>query len=183
MGLFDNIKSWNEERQAKYDARRGPAAELPEEYRSKVKQLPSSTQDEVERFQQIFSNDLTPVLNFIDEIYSEGKTDYFKNTKKVKEETHPDDLMKYLDYNTVGKIQYDLMYRKDSEGAKRAQRQVLDNKAIQLAGGITSGVWNTVAGTAELGAAITDLALDTDTLSVVEKAIPAIDMYDIYGDR
>ena len=62
MGLFDNIKSWNEERQAKYDARRGPAAELPEEYRSKVKQLPSSTQDEVERFQQIFSNDLTDLF-------------------------------------------------------------------------------------------------------------------------
>ena len=183
MGLLDNIKSWKDERRAKYDARRGPAAELPKEYRSKVKQLPSSTQDEVERFQQIFSNDLTPVLNFIDEIYSEGKTDYFKNSKKVKEETHPDDLIKYLDYNTVGKIQYDLMYRKDSEGAKRAQRQVLDNKAVQLAGGVTSGIWNTVAGIGEMGAALTDLALDTDTLSVVEKALPAIDMYDIYGDR
>ena len=183
MGLLDNIRSYTQKKQVEYDARRGPAAELPKEYRSKVKQLPSSTQDEVERFQQVFSNDLTPVLNFIDEIYSEGKTDYFKNTKKIKEEVHPDDRIKYLDYLQVGKIQYDMMYRKDSEGAKRARKQVLDNKALQLVGGAGAGVWNTVAGIAEMGAALTDLALDTDTLSKVQEALPAIDMYDIYGDR
>ena len=45
-----------------------PAAELPDKYKSKVKQLPSGTQVDIDRYLHIFNNDITPVINFIDEL-------------------------------------------------------------------------------------------------------------------
>ena len=69
-----------------------PAAELPEKYQSKVSQLHSGTQLDIERYLHIFNNDITPVINFIDELF-EGKTDYFENKKKVEEAANPHDLL------------------------------------------------------------------------------------------
>ena len=53
---------------------------------------------------------------------------------------------------------------------------------MQPAIGVSTGIYQTIAGTAELGAALSDLYLDTDALSKVEKALPAIDLMDVYGD-
>ena len=158
-------------------------AELPKEYRSKRRQLPSDVQEEIDRYLHIFNHDITPVLNFIDEIFNEQKTDYFENDKQVEEIAHPEDVFKWKDYQAAGKTGYDVIYRKESEGAKRATKKLLESKVVQPLVGISSGLWNTAAGVAELGAALTDLTLDTETLAKVEKAIPAIDLLDIYGDR
>ena len=80
MGILDSIREWGAEQQAKYDAERAnPPAELPEKYKSKKADLAPHLQLDIDRYQQVFSNDLTPVLNFIDELVIEGKSDYFKN--------------------------------------------------------------------------------------------------------
>ena len=159
-----------------------PAAELPEKYKIKVEELPTGTQLDVERYLHIFNNDITPVINFIDELF-EGKSDYFENKKKVKEEAHPDDLIKFSDFEYLGKTSYDMMYRKDTENAKRGVKKIIEHPLMQPQVGIATGLWNTAAGIAELGAVLSDLTLDTDTLETVEKALPAIDMMDLYGDR
>jgi hypothetical protein len=49
--------------------------------------------------------------------------------------------------------------------------------------GPATGIYNTFAGITELGAALIDLGLDTNTLATVEKVLPAIDMMDLYGDQ
>ena len=184
MGILDSIREWGAEQQAKYDAERAnPSAELPEKYKSKYRQLPKNTQLDIDRYLQVFNNDVTPVLNFIDELVIEGKSDYFKNKKRVKDEAHPKDLIKFSDLEYLGKTQYDMMYRKDTENAKRARKKVISHPLMQPAVGISTGVINTATGIAEMGAALTDLALDTDTLSTVEKVMPAIDLMDIYGDK
>jgi len=184
MGILDNLKEWGAEKQATYEAERmNPSAELPDNYQSKYRQLQKHTQLDVDRYLQIFSNNITPVLNYIDELVNEGKTDYFENKDKVREETNPKDLIKLSDYEYLGKTQYDMMYRKDTERAKRARKQFIEHPIIQTAGGVSTGLLNTGAGIAETLSAITDLALDTDTLETVQKAMPAIDLMDIYGDE
>ena len=99
MGILDNLKEWGAEQQATYEAERlNPSAELPDNYKSKYRQLQKHTQLDVDRYLQIFSNDITPVLNYIDELVNEGKTDYFENKDRVREETDPKDLIKLSDY-------------------------------------------------------------------------------------
>ena len=46
-------------------------AELSDEYKSKVRQLHAEAQLDIERYQHVFSNDLTPVMKYIDELLEE----------------------------------------------------------------------------------------------------------------
>ena len=157
-------------------------AELSDEYKSKLRNLTEEEQLDIERYQHVFSNDLTPVMKYIDELF-EGKKDYFDNKKKVKEDANEEDIIKFSDLEYFGKSGYDLMYRKDSENAKRARRKILENPAAQMFIGPATGIYNTAAGITELAAALIDLGLDTNTLATVEKVLPAIDMMDLYGDQ
>ena len=184
MGILDSIREWGAEQQTKYDTERAnPPAELPAKYQNRKEELPRETQKDIERYQQIFSNDLTPVFNYIDELLYEGKSDYFKNKDRVKDEAHPKDLIKLSDYEYLGKTQYDMMYRKDTENAKRGRQKVLSHPLMQPQVGVSTGLINTATGIVELGSALSDLYLDTDTLETVQKAMPAIDLMDVYGDE
>ena len=156
--------------------------ELSDEYKSKVRQLEPHTQLDIERYQHVFSNDLTPVMKYIDELL-EGEGDYFDNKKKVKEDANEEDIIKFSDLEYFGKSGYDMMYRKDSENAKRARRKIIENPGAQMFIGPATGLYNTVAGITELGAGLIDLGLDTNTLAIVEKVLPAIDLMDLYGDQ
>ena len=92
------------------------------------------------------------------------------------------DRRKYKDYIYTGKGVYDMTYRKDSYEGKNTTDKMITSGWMQPAIGGSTGVYQTIAGTAELGAALSDLYLDTDALSKVEKALPAIDLMDVYGD-
>ena len=157
-------------------------AELSDEYKSKLRNLTEEEQLDIERYQHVFSNDLTPVMKYIDELF-EGKKDYFDNKKKVKEDANEEDIIKFSDLEYFGKSGYDMMYRKDSENAKRARRKIIENPGAQMFIGPATGLYNTVAGITELGAGLIDLGLDTNTLAIVEKVLPAIDLMDLYGDQ
>ena len=154
-------------------------SQLPDSYRSQLRYFTGPEQDKILRYTHIFSNDLTPVLNYIDEMATEGRSNIKNHIKNSSKE----DQMKWSDYKYLGDTQYDMMYRKQSPKAVKARKQVITSTPAQVGIGIGTGIWNTIAGTAELGAALADLALDTDTLSKVEKALPAVDLLDIYGDR
>ena len=154
-------------------------SQLPESYRSQLRYFTGPEQDKILRYTHIFSNDLTPVLNYIDEMATEGRSNIKNHIKNSSKE----DQMKWSDYKYLGDTQYDMMYRKQSPKAVKARKQVFTSTPAQVGIGIGTGVYNTLAGIGELGAALTDLALDTDTLSKVEKALPAVDLMDIYGDR
>ena len=90
-----------------------------------------------------------------------------------------DDKIKWGDYKYLGGKPYDMMYRKDTQSAKDATRQMLTHPVMQPFVGVSTGIWNTFAGPAELGAALSDLGLDTDALSKVAKAMPAIALMDV----
>ena len=156
-----------------------PPALIPPEYESQYESLQPHVRKNVQRYLDIFSNDPTPVFKYVEEIATTGKSD-IKNFIKLM---HPKDKMKWSDFNYMGSKPYDMMYRKETKEAKDATSQLFKSPWMQPAIGVSTGAYNTIAGVAELGAALSDLTLDTDVLSVVEKALPAADLMDIYGDK
>ena len=147
--------------------------------KQKVQRWTKPKKDELERYLHIFNNDLTPVKKWIAEMNETGRSDINNFTKLMSKK----DKMKWGDYKYYGKKPYDMMYRKDTPSAKASTQAMLRHPLMQVPVGVSTGVYNTLAGTAELGAALSDLSLDTDLLSKVEKALPAIDHMDIYGDN
>ncbi len=73
-------------------------------------------------------------------------------------------------------------YRQDEDGGKLAQQKVKESTIGQIAVGVPHGIYTSIKGIAELGGALSDLYLDTETLDNVQKALPEIDLNDIYGD-
>ena len=158
-----------------------PGSLLSNKYRGLISELNFTPENkiEIERFLDIFSRDTKPVEMYIEEMATEGRSD-IKNFSKFM---HPDDKMKWGDYNYMGGKVYDMMYRKETKSGQEGTKKLLKSNWMQLPLGVSTGVWNTIAGTAELGASLSDLNLDTEYLPIVEKALPAIDLMDLYGDK
>ena len=179
MAFIEELKAAFSNKPSKFKTlREQPAAFLPDSYESKMDDLLPHIQKDVLRYLHIFNNDITPVLKYIDEMSTEGKSDIENFTKLMSDK----DKMKWGDYKWRGKKPYDMMYRRHTKSAKDSTQAMLRHPLMQLPVGVSTGVYNTLAGTAELAASLSDLSLDTDTLSKVEKALPAIDLMDIYGD-
>jgi hypothetical protein len=158
-----------------------PSAVLDEEYSKFVLDLPGEVQADVDRYLNIFRNDPTPVIEFLNEYKEKGYSDYFKDSKNFSDIANEKDFARYADYNYLGKGAYDALYRKDEAGDK-ARKKVLDSKLVQLQMGPGLGLYEGVRGTAELVSALSDLYLDTETLDNVQKALPQIDLNEIYGE-
>jgi len=159
-----------------------PAAVLSDEYQKFVLDLPGEVQADVERYLNIFRNNPQPVLNFLDEYQKEGFSNYFDSVKNFKDIADEKDLGRFADFNYLGKGSYDALYRKDETGDK-ARKKVMDSKLTQaLAIGPATGIYTGVRGTAELFSALSDLYLDTETLDNVQKALPEMNLDDIYGE-
>ena len=161
--------------------RNKPAAVLDENYKDFVQTLPADVQLDVDRYLNIFRNNPEPVIEFIDEYKDKGYSDYFKDSKNFTDIADQKDLNRYADYNYLGKGAYDALYRKDDAG-DQARKKVMESKFIQLQLGPGHGLYTAARGTAELVASLSDLYLDTETLDNVQRALPEVDLTDVYGD-
>ena len=159
-----------------------PPAVLDEEYRSFIEELPGEVQADVDRYLDIFKNDPTPVIEFLDEYKEKGYSDYFKNSSKFADKADKNDLGRYADFNFLGKGAYDALYR-DDEAGEKARKKVMENKFVQAQLGPGVGLYTGVRGTAELLSALSDLYLDTETLDNVQKALPELDLDEVYGNE
>jgi hypothetical protein len=159
-----------------------PSAVLDEETKSFVEELPGEVQADVDRYLNIFKNDPTPVIEFINEYKEKGYSDYFKNSSKFADKANKNDLGRYADYNFLGGGAYDALYRKDETGDK-ARQKVMESKFVQAQLGPGVGLYTGVRGTAELIGALSDLYLDTNTLDTVEKVLPQLDLNEVYGNE
>ena len=158
-----------------------PSAVLSKEYQDFVLELPAEVQVDVDRYLNIFKNDPTPVIQFLDEYQKEGYSNYFKDSKNFTDIADKKDLGRYADYNYLGGGAYDALYRKDEAGDK-ARKKIMESKFVQAQIGPGQGLYTAVRGTAETLSALSDLYLDTETLDNVQKALPEIDLDDIYGE-
>jgi hypothetical protein len=161
--------------------RNKPAAVLDENYREFVLDLPGEVQADVDRYLNVFRNDPTPVIQFLDEYKEKGYSDYFKDSSKFRDIADKKDLGRYSDLNFLGNGAYDALYRKDDAGDK-ARKKVMDSKLVQTTLGPGVGLYTGVRGSAELVSALSDLYLDTETLDNVQRALPELDLNEIYGD-
>jgi len=166
--------------EARADANK-PSAVLDDAYSDFVLELPAEVQADVDRYLNIFRNDPTPVIQFLDEYKKEGYSDYFKDSKNFTNIADKKDLGRFADFNFLGKGSYDALYRKDETGDK-ARKKVMESKLTQAIIGPSTGLYTAVRGTAETISALSDLYLDTETLDNVQKALPEISLDDIYGD-
>jgi hypothetical protein len=167
--------------EAREDANK-PSAVLDEAYSDFVLELPGEVQADVDRYLNIFRNDPTPVIQFLDEYRKDGYSEYFEDSKNFTDIADKKDLGRFADFNYLGKGSYDALYRKDETGDK-ARQKVMDSKLTQAIVGPSTGLYTAVRGTAETISALSDLYLDTETLDNVQKALPEIDLDDIYGDN
>ena len=166
--------------EAREDANK-PAAVLDEAYSDFVLDLPAEVQADIDRYLNIFRNDPTPVIEFIDEYKEKGHSDYFKNSKNFTDIADKKDLARFADFNFLGKGSYDALYRKDEAGDK-ARKKVMESKFVQAQIGPGVGLYTGVRGTAETFAALSDLYLDTEILDNVQRALPEMSLDDIYGE-
>ena len=166
--------------EARNDANK-PAAVLDDAYKDFVLELPGEVQADIDRYLNIFRNDPTPVINFIKEYQEKGYSEYFKNISDIKDIANEKDFGRFLDFNYLGKGSYDALYRKDPTGDK-ARQKVMDSKFVQAQIGPGVGLYEALRGTAETISALSDLYLDTETLDNVQKALPQLDLNDIYGE-
>ena len=162
--------------------RNKPAAVLDESYKDFVQTLPEEVQLDIDRYLNIFRNNPEPVIEFIEEYKNKGYSDYFKDSKNFTDIADKKDLGRYADYNYLGGGAYDALYRKDDAG-DQARKKVMESKFVQLQLGPGHGLYTAARGTAELVASLSDLYLDTETLDNVQKALPEIDLTEIYGDE
>ena len=159
-----------------------PSAVLDDEYKSFVEELPGEVQADVDRYLNIFKNDPTPVIEFLNEYKDKGYSDYFKNSSKFADKADKNDLSRYSELNFLGKGSYDALYR-DDEAGEKARKKVLESKFVQAQLGPGVGLYTGVRGTAELIGALSDLYLDTETLENVQKALPELDLDEVYGNE
>ena len=104
------------------------AAPLPEKYLEKAQNFPAQVKEDIFRYLHIFNNDITPVLKYIDELSTEGRSEYFKNQDQVEKDMSEKDKRKYKDYIYTGKGVYDMTYRKDTQKGKDTTYKMLSEK-------------------------------------------------------
>jgi hypothetical protein len=91
--------------------------------------------------------------------------------------------MRFSNYEYLGKSEYDRSYRQDEDAGKLAQQKVKESTVGQIAVGVPHGLYTSIKGVVELGGALSDLYLDTDTLATIEKVLPQIDLDEVYTDE
>ena len=103
-----------------------PSAVLDKEYSDFVLELPGEVQADIDRYLNIFKNDPTPVIEFINEYKEKGYSNYFDSVKNFVDIADEKDFARYTDYNYLGKGAYDALYRKDDAG-DQATNKVMES--------------------------------------------------------
>ena len=125
-----------------------PSAVLDESYNEFLLELPVDVQDDVSRYLNIFRNDPTPVIQFLEEYKKNGYSNYFDSVKNFSDIANKKDLGRFADFNYLGKGSYDALYRKDKVG-DAARQKVMESPLTQAVIGPGQGLYTAVRGTAE----------------------------------
>ena len=120
-----------------------PSAVLDDAYSDFVLELPAEVQADVDRYLNIFKNNPTPVIQFLDEYKNKGYSDYFKNVDNFIDIADKKDLGRFADFNYLGKGSYDALYRKDETGDK-ARKKVVESKLAQVVIGPGQGLYTAI---------------------------------------
>jgi len=180
-------KVWEKEARLKLQV---PAQLEPETEMKILFQLNEEAQKKVERYKEVFRNSPKILEMYVDKLISASNpeelkeaNEFIKDRKNVNLYADKKDFTKWSDLSFYGDQRWDMIYRPETKSGKKAFRKYRSNPVVQLGTGISVGTYNALAGTAELGAALSDISgLSDDMLAKVEKALPAIDLMEVYGE-
>ena len=160
------------------------------ETESKIFSLSEEAQKDVERYRHIFKNSPKIVEMYVNKLSTASNqeelieaNEFLKSRKNINLYADKKDFTKWSDLSFYGKQRWDMIYRPETKEGKKAFRKYRSNPVVQLATGVSVGTYNALVGTVELGAALSDVIGPTDDLiEKVEKALPAIDLMEVYGE-
>ena len=152
--------------------------------------LSTENQKKVDRYREVFKNSPKLIEMYVDKLSTASTqedlieaNEFLKNKKNIELYADRKDWTRWSDLSFYGDQRWDMIYRPKSKSGKKAFRKYRSNPIVQLGTGVSVGVYNALAGTAELVAALSDVSgLSDDMIGKVEKALPAIDLLDVYGD-
>jgi len=164
--------------------------ELSPDTEVKIMMLGDEAQKKIKRYREVFRNSPKIVEMYIDKLSSASDpeelkeaNEFLKDKKNIDLYADKKDFTKWSDLSFYGDQRWDMIYRPETKAGKKSWRKYRSNPVVQLGTGISVGTYNALAGTAELGAALSDISgLSDDMLAKVEKALPAIDLMDVYGE-
>ena len=191
MGILDSINTKLTEMGANARKRREasladkdkPGAILSDAYEDFILELPIEVQEDIDRYKNIFKNSPEVIEKELDEIKDKGTSSYIKGDifKDGSYDNVDDkDKLRFQEFNYIGKGSYDALNRKDEAGSI-ARKKVMNSKLTQVAIAPGVGLYTGVRGTAELLSSLSDFYLDTETLDNVQKALPELNLNDIYN--
>ena len=179
-------KAWEKEARIKADL----PVNVNSQTKLKILRLSKDAQKDIARYRHIFKNSPEIVEMYVDKLSTASSqeelieaNEFLKSRKNINLYADKKDFTRWSDLTFYGKQRWDMIYRPETKEGKKAFRKYRSNPVVQLTTGIGVGTYNALAGTAELVAALSDISpLDTDLLSKVEKALPAIDLMEVYGE-
>ena len=163
---------------------------LDTEDKVKVYRLNKEGRNKVKRYQHVFKNSPKIMKMYIDKMTSASTQEelieannFLKDKKNIQLYANKEDFTRWSDLMHYGDGRWDMIYRRDSDAGKKAYRKYINHPIMQIQHGPAVGLYNAYAGTAELVAALSDVTgLTDDAIGKVEKALPAIDLMEVYGD-
>jgi hypothetical protein len=179
-------KAWETEARIKADL----PVNVNSQTKLKILRLSKDAQKDIARYRHIFKNSPEIVEMYVDKLSTASSqeelveaNEFLKSRKNINLYADKKDFTRWSDLTFYGKQRWDMIYRPETKEGKKAFRKYRSNPVVQLATGVSVGTYNALAGTAELGAALSDvIGISDDMIGKVEKALPAIDLMDVYGE-
>ena len=179
-------KAWEKEARIKADL----PVNVNSQTKLKILRLSKDAQKDIARYRHIFKNSPEIVEMYVDKLTTASSqeelveaNEFLKSRKNINLYADKKDFTKWSDLTFYGKQRWDMIYRPETKEGKKAFRKFRSIPIVQLATGVSVGTYNALAGTAELAAALSDVSgLSDDMIGKVEKALPAIDLMDVYGE-
>ena len=165
-----------------------PEISLPTtELRSFVRSLPENEKDNVNRYLDIFRNDNTPVLEYIQDIQKYGSVKKAKEAgaisgllnpnkfiKQFSESGDEQDLNRFTTNLLQGDEVYDITLRNDIVGQQR-KKEYLNKKTTKAMRGVGMAMEETGREVFRTLAAMTDAGFNTDMLEYLENNWPQVE--------
>ena len=147
---------------------------LPSSYQAYVKNLPEDDKDRVLRYLDIFRDDTSVVLPYLDKLQETGKHKEARKVFKLKDlskKASKESWLRWTDWSLKGDLGYDVTARADLVGKQKAT-SFYNKKLVKTGKGIEIAFKEAARNTTRTIAAMVDAGLNTDALTYIENNWP-----------
>jgi len=147
---------------------------LPKSYQSYVKNLPEEDKDRVLRYLDIFRDDTSVVIPYLDKLQETGKHKEARksfNLKDLREKGSKESWLRWTDWSLKGDLGYDVTSRVDTIGKQKATT-FYNKKIVKTGKGVEIAFKEAARNATRTIASMVDAGLNTDALTYIENNWP-----------